>query len=297
MAKAGARGLVGAFEREAIRPHIGARFEDLLRAAVTHPGMLRYLDNHLSAGPNCARRAAGAPQRRRRGTRPAHPGLNENLARGSPAHTLGSTGYTQADVTAFARADRLARAVDPAWRQTLLFDPACTNRAASYWHVVPRANALDEVFRDLARHARRRASWRPSWRVTCRRCRRLWSNAWRRRIGAAMASWAAVSRTGARTRSVERATDEAEDTRDSSFHRAPTRAERPRGIRATGGARHGGDGPAPAGGAVASGLARRGRRWLGRSRLEARRVGDRVAERVGRSVERAPSPHAASGRA
>ena len=41
LAKNGARGVVGAFEREAIRPHIGGRFETLLQAAVTHAGMLR----------------------------------------------------------------------------------------------------------------------------------------------------------------------------------------------------------------------------------------------------------------
>ena len=53
-AKASARGLAGAFEREAVRPYIGGRFEDLLRAAALHPGMLRYLDNDQSAGPDSA---------------------------------------------------------------------------------------------------------------------------------------------------------------------------------------------------------------------------------------------------
>ncbi|MDP3083754.1 MAG: DUF1800 family protein, partial [Rubrivivax sp.] len=51
IAKANTRALVGAFEREAVRPHIGGRFEDLLKAAVTHGAMLRYLDNEQSAGP------------------------------------------------------------------------------------------------------------------------------------------------------------------------------------------------------------------------------------------------------
>jgi uncharacterized protein (DUF1800 family) len=107
MAKASARGLVGAFEREAIRPHIAGRFEDLLRAAVMHPGMLRYLDNEQSAGPNSRvvlRRARNAPE----GERPRISGLNENLAREVlELHTLGAEAaraavYTQADVTAFA---------------------------------------------------------------------------------------------------------------------------------------------------------------------------------------------------
>ncbi len=113
MAKASARGMVGAFEREAIRPHIGGRFEDLLRAAVMHPGMLRYLDNEQSAGPHSpvvrrlAQRARGGA-----GMEPGQPpritGLNENLAREVlELHTLGAAAaragtYTQADVTAFA---------------------------------------------------------------------------------------------------------------------------------------------------------------------------------------------------
>jgi uncharacterized protein (DUF1800 family) len=109
MAKASARGLVGAFEREAIRPHIGGRFEDLLRAAVMHPGMLRYLDNEQSAGPHSrvAQRRANTPQREM-GEVPRQLGLNENLAREVlELHTLGAASarrgtYTQADVTAFA---------------------------------------------------------------------------------------------------------------------------------------------------------------------------------------------------
>ncbi len=105
MAKASARGLVGAFEREAVRPHIAGSFETLLQASVKHAAMLRYLDNEQSAGPGsrvvrqrAARAAAmGEPARTT--------GLNENLAREVlELHTLGAgSGYTQADVTAFAR--------------------------------------------------------------------------------------------------------------------------------------------------------------------------------------------------
>src|SRR5206468_1063230 len=63
-AKGSARGLVGAFERDAIRPNIAGNFETLLWASTTHPAMLRYLDNTQSAGPHSravareARRAA-----------------------------------------------------------------------------------------------------------------------------------------------------------------------------------------------------------------------------------------------
>ena len=96
-------------EREAIRPHVFGRFEDLLLAAETHPGMLRYLDNAQSVGEDSMFATRG--KRRRRG--PAGDdapkrklGLNENLAREIlELHTLGvDGGYAQADVTEFARA-------------------------------------------------------------------------------------------------------------------------------------------------------------------------------------------------
>lgn len=173
MAKASARGIVGAFEREAVRPHIGGSFEALLKAAVHHPGMLRYLDNDNSAGP-------GSRLVRRLAQRPREPGqagpritgLNENLAREVlELHTLGAAGggaayggwggYTQADVTAFARVltgwrvplRELAQGPDDA--APVRFDPA--------WHEPgPKAvlgrrypegpDALDAVLRDLARH-------------------------------------------------------------------------------------------------------------------------------------------------
>jgi uncharacterized protein (DUF1800 family) len=80
------------FEVEAIRPNVGARFAGLLRAAVTHPVMLVYLDQHRSVGPN-------SPAGRRRGQ-----GLNENLAREVlELHTLGvEADYGQEDVRQFA---------------------------------------------------------------------------------------------------------------------------------------------------------------------------------------------------
>ncbi|HTW34678.1 MAG TPA: DUF1800 family protein [Rhizomicrobium sp.] len=86
--------LVGPFEREAIRPHVFGRFEDMLMASTTHPGMLMYLDQAKSAGPNSM---AGLYRKM---------GLNENLAREiMELHTVGAdAGYTQADVTEFARA-------------------------------------------------------------------------------------------------------------------------------------------------------------------------------------------------
>lgn len=88
-----ARMWAGSFEREAIRPHVFGRFADMLKAVEQHPGMLFFLDNQQSFGPD-----SRAGQNRNRG-------LNENLAREIlELHTLGvGGGYTQDDVTALAR--------------------------------------------------------------------------------------------------------------------------------------------------------------------------------------------------
>jgi uncharacterized protein (DUF1800 family) len=93
-------GLAGSFEADAIRPHIMGRFEDLLLAAVRHPAMLVFLDQARSTGPD-----SPAGQRARLRMR-NNGGLNENLAREIlELHTLGvRSGYTQNDVTEFARA-------------------------------------------------------------------------------------------------------------------------------------------------------------------------------------------------
>lgn len=91
-------GIAGSLEREAIRPHVLGNFRELLLAVEQHPAMLLYLDNQRSVGPTSvlAQRAA----RRDRTL-----GLNENLAREIlELHTLGvDAGYTQADVTSFAK--------------------------------------------------------------------------------------------------------------------------------------------------------------------------------------------------
>ena len=85
--------MAGAYEREAIRPHVLGRFADMLQATEAHPAMLFYLDNAASIGPNSV---AGINRTR---------GLNENLAREIlELHTLGvRSGYTQDDVTRFAK--------------------------------------------------------------------------------------------------------------------------------------------------------------------------------------------------
>jgi uncharacterized protein (DUF1800 family) len=84
--------MAGAYEREAIRPHVLGRFADLLQAVESHPAMLFYLDNVESMGADSI---AGINRDK---------GLNENLARETlELHTLGvRSGYTQSDVTSFA---------------------------------------------------------------------------------------------------------------------------------------------------------------------------------------------------
>jgi uncharacterized protein (DUF1800 family) len=83
---------VGAFEREAIRPHVTGNFADMVLAAERHPAMQLYLDNAQSIGPDSL-----AGQR-------SGKGRNENLGREIlELHTLGvEGGYTQDDVIALA---------------------------------------------------------------------------------------------------------------------------------------------------------------------------------------------------
>ncbi|HVB16345.1 MAG TPA: DUF1800 family protein [Stellaceae bacterium] len=85
--------MAGGYEREAIRPHVLGRFVDMLLAVESHPAMLIYLNENLSIGPDSV---AGINRDK---------GLNENFAREIlELHTVGvRTGYTQADVTSFAK--------------------------------------------------------------------------------------------------------------------------------------------------------------------------------------------------
>ncbi len=89
----GTNATIGPYIREAIRPNVTGPFFAMLLAVMRHPAMLMYLDNNNSVGPNSI---IGKAQKR---------GLNENLAREClELHTLGADGgYTQADVTEFAR--------------------------------------------------------------------------------------------------------------------------------------------------------------------------------------------------
>src|SRR5262245_12893599 len=86
------RTLAGAYEREAIRPHVFGKFSDMLVAVTQHAAMLDYLNNAQSIGTD-------SPLGQRSGK-----GLNENHARElMELHTVGvDGGYTQKDVTQFA---------------------------------------------------------------------------------------------------------------------------------------------------------------------------------------------------
>ncbi|MEC7847278.1 MAG: DUF1800 domain-containing protein [Gemmatimonadota bacterium] len=117
--------LVPGYERNAIRPHVFGKFEDMVLATAQHPAMLFYLDNFQSAAPDSSlqareRRDANARRMRRmpaqaraqatqrmeeQQRRRPRPGLNENYARELlELHTLGvDGGYTQADVIDVAR--------------------------------------------------------------------------------------------------------------------------------------------------------------------------------------------------
>jgi uncharacterized protein (DUF1800 family) len=95
--------LAGTLENEAIRPHVAGRFADLLAAVEAHPAMILYLDNQASIGPG----SQLAQRRNRRASADDRKlGINENLAREIlELHTLGvDGGYTQQDVTTFAKA-------------------------------------------------------------------------------------------------------------------------------------------------------------------------------------------------
>ena len=110
------RPLAGAFEREAIRPHVLGSFADLVFAVVQHPAMGLYLDNAVSVGPE-----SRVGQRRDRG-------LNENLGRELlELHTLGvDGGYTEQDVRALARiltGWSIARLQDPEPGHFHFFEP------------------------------------------------------------------------------------------------------------------------------------------------------------------------------
>ncbi len=117
--------LMPAYERDAIRPYVTGKFEDMLLATAKSPAMLIYLDNFSSSGSNENTASVRAQKgikalNSKDGASPdsieeklikrlqlaeKNRGLNENYAREvMELHTMGvDGGYTQADVTQAAR--------------------------------------------------------------------------------------------------------------------------------------------------------------------------------------------------
>jgi uncharacterized protein (DUF1800 family) len=107
------RYLLTSYERDAIRPHVMGKFEDLLVATAKSPAMMFYLDNWMSVGPDSDIALGIAPHKGSYGSRgpqkphkPKQPsGLNENYGRElMELHTLSvNGGYSQKDVTEVAK--------------------------------------------------------------------------------------------------------------------------------------------------------------------------------------------------
>ena len=107
------------YERDAIRPFVTGKFQDMLLATAKSPAMLLYLDNFSSMGKNeeaeqltdnphfkkRMRKKLGPEQMEKLNKNRKSQGLNENYAREvMELHTLGvDGGYTQQDVTEAAR--------------------------------------------------------------------------------------------------------------------------------------------------------------------------------------------------
>ncbi len=85
------------YERDAIRPNVTNKFEDILIATAKSPAMLTYLDNFLSMKEEEENTKYKGKKKEK--------GLNENYAREiMELHTLGvDGGYTQSDVLAAAK--------------------------------------------------------------------------------------------------------------------------------------------------------------------------------------------------
>ena len=135
----------GGYAEDAIRPHLSGRFADMLKAVVTHPFMLVYLDQVASVGPNSPNGRVGGK------------GLNENLAREVlELHTLGvGATYSQADVTQFAE---LLTGLTFNYKRGMSFQPAMAEPGAeqvlgvSYGGGNPQLKDIETALDDLARH-------------------------------------------------------------------------------------------------------------------------------------------------
>jgi uncharacterized protein (DUF1800 family) len=131
------RYLLTSYERDAIRPHVLGKFEDLLVATAKSPAMLYYLDNWLSVGPESdvalgikahpptQRRSRAKNGQSQKGKGKRTNGLNENYGRElMELHTLSvNGGYTQHDVTEVVKVFTGWTLDQPEERGEFHFDP------------------------------------------------------------------------------------------------------------------------------------------------------------------------------
>lgn len=141
-----------AYVEEAIRPHIGGNFADMMIAAETHPAMTTYLTQSQSVGPN----SPLAKRQRQQGK--ARRGLNENLAREMiELHSLGvGAAYTQKDVRQLAEllTGLTYLPSDGGIFQPAMAEPGAETVLGNSYGGQAQASLKDihSVIRDLARH-------------------------------------------------------------------------------------------------------------------------------------------------
>lgn len=134
-----------ALVHNAIRPHIGGRFADMLNAVVKHPAMLYYLDQYSAVGPNSV---IGRMKSRR--------GLNENLAREVlELHALGVRGgFMQGDVQELAKLFTGMQFGEDGFEFALTkAEPGGkTVLGKTYGGLIPSENDIDGFIEDVALH-------------------------------------------------------------------------------------------------------------------------------------------------
>ena len=118
------RPICGAYEREAIRPHVLGRFGDMLLAVESHPAMLIYLDNARSIGPGSI-----AGMRQKRGLNEKSRARNPRAAYAWRAHGLPAGGRYQLRQGNHRLDDGTAAPGSPAWRRVRNSIRACMSRA------------------------------------------------------------------------------------------------------------------------------------------------------------------------
>lgn len=150
----------GHLDRYAIRRNVLGNFSDMLLAVERHPAMIRYLDNHLSVGPNSPYTVKWMQSAwvKRQGPTYAvnnRPTYNENLAREIlELHTLGvDGGYTQADVTAFAKMLTGWTSVRPnVFYNADVHEPGAQTVMGRTYGQADGARQVSALLRDLALH-------------------------------------------------------------------------------------------------------------------------------------------------